>query len=53
MIAYEDEESCPKRVGGCRGLDNIESVKDKFDPRLKDLHIKLRTLNDKIAQFPE
>jgi len=34
-------------------LDNLEGIKDKFDPRLKDLYIKLRTLKDKIIQLPE
>lgn len=29
-------------------LDNLTYVKDKFDPRLKDLYNKLKTLKDKI-----
>ena len=28
-------------------LNNLESIKDKFDPRLKDLYVKLQTLKEK------
>lgn len=34
-------------------LDNLEDAKDKFDPRVKDLYIKLRALKEKIVQIPE
>jgi len=29
-------------------LDSLESIKDKFDPRIKDLYIKLQTLKEKL-----
>jgi len=30
-------------------LDSLESIKDKFDPKIKDLYVKLQTLKDIIA----